>query len=238
MNRTCGIYIHIPFCVRKCRYCAFLSFAADEASRQEYADAICEEIRLGSPRYAAGAAAAFGKVDLPEADTIYIGGGTPSVMEVSGIADIMGTLRSCYDIRPDVEITLEVNPGTLGNEDGTILDRLEAYRSLGINRLSMGVQSMDNTRLGFLGRIHSAEDVERDMKFIRQAGFNNVNLDLMFSVPGENQEDAAAGGVALRVGHHVAIDAPHARRGLGVVMGLHQGLHVLLHKAGDVRVVV
>lgn len=125
-----------------------------------------------------------------EIDTVYIGGGTPSVLDVSQLRDILHAVNKHYDIRDDAEITLEVNPGTLGVKDGVTLAKLQAYKYMGINRLSMGVQAMDNDRLHFMGRIHTAENVVRDMKLLRQKGFDNINLDLMFSIPGETTEQA------------------------------------------------
>ena len=183
MNRKRGIYIHMPFCVRKCRYCAFLSFEAEGSPRKEYMDALEKEIKLR---------AAFEKDNGTEKpiDTIYIGGGTPSVMDISSMSEMIKTLRRSFAVRPDAEFTLEANPATLGRKDGVMLAKIQAYKFMGINRLSMGVQSMDNDRLHYLGRIHTAENVVRDMEIIRKKGFDNVNLDLMFSVPGESGDDA------------------------------------------------
>ncbi len=179
MRSKTGIYIHIPFCVKKCNYCAFLSFEAESSPRSEYTEALCEEIRLR-------AVETKGRT----IDTVYIGGGTPSVLDVSQMRDIIHTVRECYDIKKDTEITIEANPATLGRKDGVTLAKLQAYKYMGINRLSMGVQSMSNDRLHFLGRIHTAENVARDVKLAREKGFANINLDLIFSVPGESIEDA------------------------------------------------
>ena len=183
MDKKRGIYIHMPFCVRKCNYCAFLSFPADGSPRKEYTDALEKEIRLR---------AALGKeegTDRP-VDTVYIGGGTPSVMDISSLSEMIKTLKRSFAVKPDAELTLEANPATLGRKDGVMLAKLQAYKFMGVNRLSMGVQSMDNDRLHYLGRIHTPENVIRDMEIIRRKGFENVNLDLMFSVPGESTEDA------------------------------------------------
>ena len=179
MRSKTGIYIHIPFCVKKCNYCAFLSFEAESSPRSEYTEALCEEIRLRA-------------VETKDRtiDTVYIGGGTPSVLDVSQMRDIMHIIRECYDIKKDAEITIEANPATLGRKEGVTLAKLQAYKYIGINRLSMGVQSMSNDRLHFLGRIHTAENVARDVKLAREKGFANINLDLIFSVPGESKEDA------------------------------------------------
>ena len=173
----------MPFCVQKCNYCAFLSFKADGSPRKEYTDALEKEIKLR---------AALEKEHGTDRriDTVYIGGGTPSVMDISTVSEMIKTLRRSFDIDKDAEFTLEANPATLGRKDGVMLAKLQAYKFMGINRLSMGVQSMNNDRLHFMGRIHTAENVARDMQFIRQKGFENVNLDLIFSVPGETAEDA------------------------------------------------
>lgn len=166
-----GIYIHIPFCVKKCSYCAFLSGPVGPEVRQEYVNHLIEEIRLRSR-------------EVPEADTIYFGGGTPSLLTPEQIGEILEEVRKAFRITEDAEVTLEANPGTLTAES------LEGYRKTGINRLSMGVQSMDDRRLRYLGRIHTAEEVRRDVKMAREAGFRNINLDLIFAIPGTGVSDA------------------------------------------------
>ena len=178
MNRKTGLYIHFPFCVRKCNYCAFLSFNADESVRRDYANALMHEIELAGRKYS-------GPIS-----TVYFGGGTPSIMDVSLMSLIVKAIRRNFDIAPDAEITIEANPGTLGIKDRVVRAKLIAYRSMGINRLSMGVQSMDNVRLHMLGRIHTAENVVRDVTIARELGFGNINLDLIFSVSGETTGDA------------------------------------------------
>ena len=183
MDKKRGIYIHMPFCVQKCRYCAFLSFNAEGSPRKEYTDALEKEIKLRA------ALEKENGTDKP-IDTIYIGGGTPSVMDISSMSEMVKTLRRSFEVDPGAEFTLEANPATLGRKDGVMLAKLQAYKFMGVNRLSMGVQSMDNDRLHYLGRIHTAENVSRDMDIIRRKGFGNVNLDLMFSIPGESGDDA------------------------------------------------
>lgn len=166
-----GIYIHIPFCVKKCNYCAFLSGPAGPEVRQEYVNHLIKEIRLRSR-------------EVPEADTIYFGGGTPSLLTPEQVGDILNEVRRAFRITEGAEVTLEANPGTLTEES------LAGFRAAGINRLSMGVQSMDDRRLRYLGRIHTAEDVRRDVKLAREAGFHNINLDLIFAIPGTDLSDA------------------------------------------------
>lgn len=183
MDKKRGIYIHMPFCVQKCRYCAFLSFNAEGSPRKEYTDALVKEIKVRAAREKENGTD-------KDVDTIYIGGGTPSVMDISSMSEMVKALKRSFDVKPDAEFTLEANPATLGIKDRVILAKLQAYKFMGVNRLSMGVQSMDNDRLHYLGRIHTAENVARDMEIIRSKGFGNVNLDLIFSVPGESGEDA------------------------------------------------
>ena len=178
MDRKTGLYIHFPFCVKKCNYCAFLSFNADVSVRRDYANALMHEIELAGREFSG------------QISTIYFGGGTPSIMDVSLMSLIMKAIKRNFDVLPDAEITIEANPGTLGIKDRVVRAKLIAYRSMGINRLSMGVQSMDNVRLHMLGRIHTAENVVRDVNIARELGFDNINLDLIFSVPGESTEDA------------------------------------------------
>ena len=166
--------------MKKCNYCAFLSFNADESVRREYANALMKEIELAGRSFSG------------QISTVYLGGGTPSVMDVALLSLIMKKIRSCFNVKPDAEITIEANPATLGIKDRVVRAKLTAYKYMGINRLSMGVQSMDNNRLTFLGRIHTAENVERDFAIAREMGFDNINLDLIFSVPGESTSDALA----------------------------------------------
>ena len=179
MTEKLGLYIHIPFCVKKCNYCAFLSFDAETSPRKEYTDALVNEIVLRAK-----------ELGHPHLDTVYVGGGTPSVLDISQMRDIMHAVNKHFRVKEDAEITIEANPATLGRKDGVMLAKLQAYKFMGFNRLSMGVQSMDNDRLHYLGRIHTPENVARDMELIRRKGFDNVNLDLMFSIPGETTEDA------------------------------------------------
>lgn len=174
INKNPGIYVHIPFCVRKCNYCAFLSGSSDEALRERYVKTLCEEIRIRARLMSDHAHGVF--------DTIFFGGGTPSLLTSEQIARIIAELRANFIIDSEAEITLESNPATLSMES------LMGYRNAGVNRLSMGVQSMDDDILRRLGRIHTAHDVIRDVQNAREAGFDNINLDLMFAVPGSSLE--------------------------------------------------
>ena len=165
------IYVHIPFCAKKCAYCDFLSFPGNMRMRREYTDKLLEEIRIQS---------SF--VREYQVDTIFLGGGTPSVLDVTDITAIMGTLKEHYDIAPDAEITIEVNPGTVKMEG------LVAYREAGINRVSMGLQSADDTDLRYLGRIHTYVEFIKSFQRVRMAGFTNVNVDLISAIPGQTPE--------------------------------------------------
>lgn len=172
-KRPLGLYIHIPFCVQKCKYCDFLSAPADDAVKKRYADALCKEIT--------------GYKELTkeyELATIYFGGGTPSVLDVSLIEQILDAVkRSFFVDMAAAEVTLEVNPGTASFE------KLKRYKELGINRLSIGVQSAKDNELALLGRIHSFEDAKQTVLRAREAGFDNISLDLMSALPGQSLED-------------------------------------------------
>lgn len=168
-----GLYIHIPFCVKKCRYCAFYSLDdCDAATKYRYIQALCMEIRFMLSRF-------------PECivDSIFIGGGTPSSLPAEMIEWVLETIKGCAMVTEDAEITMEANPGTLTPA------KIDTYKRVGINRISMGVQSFSEDILKAYGRIHSAEDVYRNYKDLRDAGFNNINLDLMFGLPGQTMED-------------------------------------------------
>ena len=164
-----GIYIHIPFCIKKCFYCDFFSLPGDDYKlRREYTRALIYEITFYGERYGKNL----------KADTVFFGGGTPSLMEPGFISKIMEALNKNFDIASDAEITMECNPATLTPE------KLKGYRAAGVNRLSIGAQSFNDEVLQKLGRIHKAEDIEKTFDLARQAGFDNMNMDLMFAVPG------------------------------------------------------
>ena len=155
-------------------------------TRESYVQALLREIEICKENFTLSTEC---KADFTSVDTIYFGGGTPSVLSTDQIERILTSLRNNYNIAADAEITLEANPGTLGDNEADVKKTLHNYRRLGINRLSMGVQSMDNEVLKFIGRIHSAEDVERDYRIAREVGFDNINLDLIFSLPIDNSHD-------------------------------------------------
>jgi len=165
-----GIYVHIPFCLKKCAYCDFVSFPAPERG-EEYVHALLREIELWA---GAGLRRRY--------DTLFIGGGTPSILDEKYIASIMGRLNACLDLSIE-EATIECNPGTLS------LRKLEAYREAGFDRLSIGAQSFSAALLGGIGRIHGPEQIYEAVKAARSAGFENINLDLMYGLPGQTAED-------------------------------------------------
>lgn len=165
------IYIHIPFCVQKCEYCDFLSAPADEAVRERYIDALKEEIRQQK---------SFGSEY--KVISIFIGGGTPSILEGAQIAEILKEIRNYFAVEADAEITIECNPGTLSE------DKLSCYKKSGINRLSLGLQSADNQELKLLGRIHTYEEFLESFSLARKVGFGNLNVDLMSALPGQTKE--------------------------------------------------
>ncbi len=165
-----GIYIHIPFCISKCIYCDFCSAPADDAVKERYVEALCLEIE------AAGAQAAENG-DNRGISTIFFGGGTPSILPPRLFVRIMGAVRGAFTVAQDAEITVECNPGTLTDE------KLETYRRMGVNRLSIGLQSPDNAELRALGRIHTYEQFEESYHAARRAGFDNINIDIMSAIP-------------------------------------------------------
>lgn len=170
MNRKkkLELYIHIPFCMKKCLYCDFLSFPSDLQTQAEYMDQLRSEILSSGPWYA----------DY-EVSTIFIGGGTPSALEPEQITLLMQAVHRAFQVAADAEITIEANPGT------RLAGKLPAYRAAGINRISLGLQSANNEELKLLGRIHRFEDFLMAFQQARMAGFTNINVDLMSAVPGQ-----------------------------------------------------
>lgn len=167
-----GLYLHIPFCVRKCRYCDFLSFGCNDSKLlSEYADALIMEAGIRAEEW-----------HYRPVDSVYIGGGTPSLLSAWDIGRIMDCLHDNFNITEDAEVTIEANPATLSDE------KLERYLRKGINRISIGVQSFENSVLEVLGRIHNKNDAFYSYQRARKAGFENINLDIMFGIPGQTMK--------------------------------------------------
>ncbi|MGD8973968.1 MAG: radical SAM family heme chaperone HemW [Desulfobacterales bacterium] len=168
LNRTVpgGAYIHIPFCIRKCRYCDFYS-TTDLSLKGAFLNALEREIKLTDPRSL-------------KFDSLYIGGGTPTVLNTDDICRVVEIAGRYFNILPDAELTLEVNPGTV------TLDKFRRYKKIGINRLNIGVQSFNDSYLQFLDRIHTASEAMDCVQWARQAGFDNVGLDLIYGIPGQD----------------------------------------------------
>ena len=166
--REYEIYIHIPFCVRKCAYCDFLSGPATEEIQQQYAAALQREIETAED-------------GGDEVISVFIGGGTPSILDASLTDKIITSLYKKHRVSPEAEITIEANPGTLH------LEKLKEYRRMGINRLSLGLQSPEDGELRMLGRIHSFRDFLESYEMARKAGFDNINVDLMMALPGQTR---------------------------------------------------
>ena len=171
-----SVYLHLPWCVRKCPYCDFNSHTAGaEADTARYARALAVDLAREAPDVAGRAV-----------ETVFLGGGTPSFFAPAEIGRVLDAVRESFRLAPDAEITMEANPGTL--ESG----RLAGFREAGVNRLSLGAQSFDDAALARLGRIHGADDIRRAFREARAAGFDNINLDLMFALPGQDLAGAAA----------------------------------------------
>ena len=173
-RRALALYLHIPFCAAKCAYCDFASYPNRQDVWRGYMDALLDELR--GWRLA---------LEDRELATVFIGGGTPSLLPAGEIARLMDGVRQCALVRGDAEITMEANPGTLTPE------KLKSCRVAGVNRLSLGAQAMDDRLLRSLGRIHTAKDVAEAVDLARRAGFDNVSLDLMYALPGQSMDDWA-----------------------------------------------
>ena len=163
------LYIHIPFCVRKCAYCDFLSAPGSEEAKASYTEALLREIEAV-------------KTEKREVSSIFVGGGTPSALSPSLMGDIFEKIHKSFSVAPDAEITIEANPGTLSKE------KLFLYRNVGINRLSLGLQSPEAAELKSLGRIHTYEEFLESFSLAREAGFQNINVDLMCALPEQTYE--------------------------------------------------
>ena len=186
-NNPKNIYIHIPFCKSKCHYCNFISFPKKDEITEPYFSALKQEIKFYLNKYP----------DI-KPETVYIGGGTPSVVDFNYYRDLFNVLSDLTGLNKNTEITMEINPGTVD------LNYLKNIKSLGINRLSIGVQSFDNKILKLINRIHSAEEAINTVKTAQTAGFNNISIDLIYGLPGqtpENWENTLNKALSLEINH-------------------------------------
>lgn len=166
-SQPAGLYIHIPFCLKKCPYCDFYSIT-DLSLQPAFLDALASEMNMTRER-------------VTVFDTVYIGGGTPSVLGINLIDNIIRTAHQCFNILPNAEITLEINPGT------ATLEQFKGYRQTGVNRINIGVQSFNSANLEFLRRIHSAGEAQMAIRWAQTAGYENIGLDLIYGIPGQTE---------------------------------------------------
>jgi oxygen-independent coproporphyrinogen-3 oxidase len=172
ISRKSGLYIHIPFCISKCGYCDFYS-VEDTSLTGTFIEALLTEIVLTASQ-----------IDIKnQFDTLYIGGGTPSLIDTRQISNIINTIAKTYQLNNDSEITIEINPGTVD------LQQIKEFSDLGINRVSIGVQSFHDEELHLLDRTHTLNDSLKTIENCRQKGFNNINLDLIFALPDQSTDD-------------------------------------------------
>ena len=171
MKDNLEIYVHIPFCVRKCKYCDFLSFPAGDKEQRQYVQALLQEIRYYGPM-----------MRDRRVSTIYFGGGTPSWLDAKLLILILEEIKKQFTVNADAEISMECNPGTITE------DNMRGYHLAGINRLSIGLQSTDDEELKLLGRIHTYQQFLKTYELARNAGFTNINVDLMSGLPYQTTE--------------------------------------------------
>ena len=171
-DKKLELYLHIPFCVKKCAYCDFLSAPAEESIKSRYVEALLKEIKIKS--------ASCKEYSVP---SVFFGGGTPSVLSGEAVGRLMEALRAAFSIERDAEISIECNPGTLNPK------KAAHYRRAGINRASLGLQSARQEELALLGRIHTYEQFLESFDFLRKAGFDNINVDVMSGLPGQSLGD-------------------------------------------------
>ncbi len=174
MARRLGIYIHIPFCASKCSYCDFYSLAGCDASMPEYHQAVLRHLDESAP-----------SIKQYEVDTVYFGGGTPSYYGADRVIDLFNALKLNGNVRLDAEVTVEANP------DSISLNALRLLREEGVNRLSLGVQATDNNLLKLIGRRHNFQQAQKAVFNARQAGFDNISVDLMYGLPSQTKSDWA-----------------------------------------------
>lgn len=173
MKKEAGLYIHVPFCLKKCNYCDFVSFPYNEETAQGYVEGILQEMDIWSN---------FHMPDDLQVTTVFVGGGTPTCLSAGDLEKILLNSTKKFNIAPNAEITIEANPGTIETE------KLRMLKMAGVNRLSLGIQSCGEDELSLLGRLHSFEEAEKSFYMATEAGFQNINVDLIFGIPGQTTE--------------------------------------------------
>lgn len=167
-----GLYIHVPFCVQKCNYCDFNSFKIKGNDKKEYLNAIEKEMKLYSDEF-----------KNKQFDSVFFGGGTPSILNIEELKRLVGSVFKNFNIKETAEVSMECNPGTINKE------KLIHMKELGINRLSIGLQAIQNHHLKYIGRIHSYEEFEKNYLEAKEVGFDNINIDLMYALPNHKKEE-------------------------------------------------
>lgn len=193
LPRAFGVYLHIPFCAKKCYYCDFNTYAGLTGLAPAYLDALRRDMALRAAQQTP-----LGVLGERPVRSVFIGGGTPTVLSGQELARLLAALHEQFDVLPDAEVTVEANPGTIDAA------KLAALREAGVNRLSLGAQTFDPARLARLGRTHGPDDVRRGVAAARQAGFDNISLDLIFGLPeqtGADWERDLDEALALRPDH-------------------------------------
>ncbi|MCQ2910630.1 MAG: radical SAM family heme chaperone HemW [Clostridia bacterium] len=172
MNKEIGLYVHIPFCKSKCIYCDFCSFANKEDKIDEYIDMLIKEMNLYKE-----------VVKDRIIKTVFIGGGTPTILSCDQLKKLVNAIKENFTFKDEIEFTCEANPGTLD------IDKLKTLKELGVNRLSIGLQSANDSTLKMLSRIHTFDEFKKNVEDARKVGFKNINADIMFSLPNESMKD-------------------------------------------------
>lgn len=167
-----GLYIHIPFCVKKCKYCDFNSFKLNINEKRKYLNSLKREMELYKEN-----------LEDKSIDSIFVGGGTPSILNEEEIRILFRNIKNNFQIKDSAEITMECNPGTL------TLNKLKTMKECGVNRLSIGLQAVQNNHLEYIGRVHTYEEFEKNYYQAKEVGFENINVDLMYALPNQSKED-------------------------------------------------
>lgn len=167
-----GLYIHIPFCVKKCKYCDFNSFKLNVGEKRKYLNYLKREMELYK-----------GNLEGRSIDSVFVGGGTPSILNEEEIKILFQNIKNNFQIKDSAEITMECNPGTL------TLNKLKTMKECGVNRLSIGLQAIQNNHLEYIGRVHTYEEFEKNYYQAKEVGFENINIDLMYALPNQSKED-------------------------------------------------